>query len=75
MWATLTFKVNADLLSKIMDIYVEETEPIKNVPGILPGIVFQPINKDEISLFSKNGGNSLGISNEDGPLLCEYHQH
>jgi hypothetical protein len=74
IWASLTFKVNAELMSKIMDIYVEETEPIKHVPGIVPGIVFQPINKDEIAFFSKKGGNALGISNEDGPLLCRFLQ-
>jgi len=32
-------------------------------------MVLQPINLDEIVIFGTNGGNSLGINPEDGPLI------
>ena len=63
-------------MSEILNIFISETEPIKNVPGLTPILVIQPINqfnRDEISIFSKNGGNCLGLSPEDGPLVCEYY--
>ena len=68
-WATVTFKVSGKLLSKIVDIFLEEIQPILRVEDVIPSIVLQPINKDEIHLFGKNGGNCLGIKDEDGPLI------
>jgi hypothetical protein len=52
-------------------IYMDEVEPIKDAEGIVPSIVFQPITTDMISHFSKNGGNSLGLTGE-GPVNCKY---
>jgi hypothetical protein len=60
------------LLSKILDIYLEELEPIKHVNGIIPAICFQPINHEEISRFKKNGGNALGIEESDAPLIRTF---
>jgi hypothetical protein len=57
-------------MSKILDIFIEEVEPIKGVKDVIPSIVFQPINRDEIRLFSKNGGNCLGIEPGEGPFIC-----
>ncbi|KAL8803731.1 MAG: hypothetical protein Q9182_003006 [Xanthomendoza sp. 2 TL-2023] len=37
--------------------------------AILPAIVMQPLTKPRIRLFRKNGGNALGISENDGPLI------
>jgi hypothetical protein len=73
-WAAWTFKVNTNtvgLLSKIMDIFLEEIQPILGVKDVIPSMVMQPINRDEIRLFGKNGGNCLGIKDGDGPLLRE----
>lgn len=68
----MTFKVSAKLLSKIVDIFLEEIQPILGVKDVIPSIVLQPINKDEIHLFGKNGGNCLGIKDGDGPLIRTY---
>jgi hypothetical protein len=57
-------------LSKLVDIFIAETDAIKHVAGFLPSLILQIITKDEISAFKKNGGNALGISEDDGPLLC-----
>ena len=68
-WAAVTFKVSAKLLSKIVDIFLEEIQPILGVKDVIPSIVSQTINRDEIHLFGKNGGNCLGIKDGDGPLI------
>ena len=44
---------------------------VLNATGILPALVMQPITKAVISYFSKNGGNALGIAEDDGPLICK----
>jgi hypothetical protein len=62
--------VDATLISKFWDIFLSEVESIKAIPGTLSSSNLQLVTKDEIALFSKNGGNSLGIQEEDGPLFC-----
>ena len=56
-------------MSKILDIFIEEVEPIKGIKDVIPSIVFQPINREEIKLFSKNGGKCLGIEPGEGPFI------
>lgn len=68
-WATATFKISVPFLSKLVDIFIAETDPIKHVAGFLPSLILQIITKDEISAFRKHGGNALGISEDEGPLL------
>lgn len=67
-------KNSASLMSEIVSIFMEETDKVKTFAGIGPSIVFQPINTDMISHFSKNGGNALGITTADGPLVRMYVQ-
>ncbi|KAL8910197.1 MAG: hypothetical protein Q9171_004495 [Xanthocarpia ochracea] len=68
-YSTATFKNSADLQLQILDIFVQEIDPIKNTAaGFLPALVMQPITIPMIRLFRKNGGNALGITEEDGPL-------
>ncbi|SLM41428.1 fad binding domain-containing protein [Lasallia pustulata] len=68
---TATFKNDAALLAEILEIYASETDPIKDIPDILPSCSFQPITIAQMSHFSKNGGNALGISSDGGPLICK----
>ena len=68
-YTTATFKNSPDLQSKILDLFTHEVEPIKDAPGLLPAVIFQPITASQISHFSKRGGNSLGISDADAPLI------
>lgn len=69
LWGAITLKADAKLLSKIFDIFLEETEAVNQVPGILPSFVMQPISQIAIAGNTKNGGNALGITEEDSPLL------
>lgn len=68
---TATFRNDGALLVKILEIYASETEVIKTVPDVFPYCSFQPITIAQMSYFTKNGGNALGITSEDGPLICK----
>ncbi|CZR59926.1 related to 6-HYDROXY-D-NICOTINE OXIDASE [Phialocephala subalpina] len=69
MWAVIAFKMDEELLEKIFDIYVVEVQAVRHVKDVIPAMVLQPINKDEIAIFKKNGGNCLGMEDVDGPLI------
>ncbi|KAL8695601.1 MAG: hypothetical protein Q9224_003312, partial [Gallowayella concinna] len=70
-YTTATFKVSAALQRQILDIFVREMAPLAadDATGFLPALVMQPVTKPVISLFRKNGGNALGITEADGPLI------
>ena len=71
LYITATFRNDPNLQSKILEIFMGEVTGIKDAEGILQALIFQPITKDIISYFSKNGGNALGIAESDGPLICK----
>ena len=68
-YSTATFKKTPGLQDQILELFVTEVNSIKDAEGILPALVLQPITTDVISYFSKNGGNALGITEPDGPLI------
>lgn len=68
-WSSATFKIDSILMSSLVDIYIAEIDAIKHVSGLLPSLIMQIITRDEILAFQRNGGNVLGITDEDGPLL------
>lgn len=72
IYMTATFKVSIQLTAKILEIWKDEVEGIKDAVGILPALVLQPITKRVIEKFGKNGGNALGIAEGDGPLICMF---
>lgn len=69
---TFMFKNSPTLMSDIVDIYQEETNAVNSSLGLVASCVFQPITLDQIRFFSENGGNALGISEVDGPLICTH---
>jgi len=71
-WTALTFKLDLDFLSKLWEIFISEAETVSHVPNVVPGMTLQPLNREEISLFKKNGGNCLGIEESDWPLVGSY---
>ncbi|KAH8879237.1 FAD binding domain protein [Thozetella sp. PMI_491] len=66
---TATFKADPMLLSFIVNEFEQDFAPLVNVSGIVPSCVLQIITTDELSHMSKRGGNALGITIGDGPLL------
>jgi len=71
LYTTATFKNSAELQGKLLNIFVSEVDGMSNASGFTPALVMQPVTANMISSFSKNEGNSLGISAADGPLTCK----
>lgn len=63
------FKLDLSLVTDIVDEFMIETKPVENAAGIVPACVLQIITTDQLSHMTKNGGNALGISVADGPLV------
>lgn len=53
-----------------MDIMSEEIQPIKQMAGFFPNVIFQPLFEGAIRAGHERGGNALGI-NADGPLTSK----
>jgi hypothetical protein len=66
---TVTFKNSAALVKKITEVFVQEVTPILSVPGLIPAFAVQPISLNIIDRMAQNGGNALGLSSDDGPLM------
>jgi hypothetical protein len=66
---TATYKLNATLAAFIVSTFQSEIEPVKNAAGIVPAAVLQIITLPMLRQMSKNGGNPLGLSLTDGPLI------
>jgi hypothetical protein len=69
IYATFSYTPSAALDTRLIEIFQEEVEHIKHIEGILPCLVLQPLSTNAISLMSKNGGNALGLTPADGPLV------
>lgn len=67
-WAT-AYKLDLELATYIVDVYTSEIKPVENAAGIVPACVLQVIATDQLSHMTRNGGNALGISAADGPLI------
>ncbi|EEQ32090.1 hypothetical protein McanMca71_001675 [Microsporum canis] len=67
-WAA-TIEVNAELLSELLDYWVEAISPIqKKVKGYLPVYSLEPIGKPMLKPMAERGGNALGL-NAEKPLI------
>ncbi|KAL1618639.1 hypothetical protein SLS54_007074 [Diplodia seriata] len=66
---TATYRNNADLVSFILDTYIEEVDPIRNCSGLLPACTLQFITSPMFKHMRERNGNALGLENEDEPLL------
>lgn len=66
---TLTIKNDPALILELFEIHKQEVEKIKDAANVVATIVFQPLNQNLISHSFKNGGNALGLSEEDGRLI------
>lgn len=68
---TLTVRNDAAVLATLCALFREEVEAVAttSVPSIFPSLSFQAISTATMSHFAKAGGNSLGLSPADGPLI------
>lgn len=63
-------KNSASLMGDMVSIWQEETDKVTDAANITASMSIQPLPVSMTSHFSKNGGNALGISASDGPLIC-----
>jgi hypothetical protein len=69
VWGALSIKPDFDLMQKLIEIFLEESEGIKHVKSCMPSTVFQAITADEMKHMEKDGGNCLGLKAADGTVL------
>jgi hypothetical protein len=63
-----TLRFNSTVFQQIFGFFLEEIETIKDLPGLFPTIVMQPISEIVRVGNNKNGGNPFGFSGDDGPI-------
>ncbi|KAF1914540.1 hypothetical protein BDU57DRAFT_519588 [Ampelomyces quisqualis] len=66
---TWTVKLDESLATAAKDIFFEELPAIVDAEGILPAISLQVITEPILELMAQRGGNALGLSAQDGPLM------
>lgn len=66
---TLTVKPDTKLLLDLVTIWEDEITPLKSAKDFQPVLTFEPTSTSITSKFSRNGGNALGITAADGPLI------
>jgi hypothetical protein len=59
-------------MTDILSIFQAEVANVKDAAGILPACIYGPVPTTMTSHFTKNGGNALGITAADGPLVSMY---
>ncbi|KAK2768274.1 hypothetical protein FQN54_000127 [Arachnomyces sp. PD_36] len=66
---TATYKLDKALAMFVANTFMEEIEPVSGAQALVPSAVLQVITPDVIIHMEKNGGNALGLSASDGPLM------
>lgn len=66
---TWTVKLDRDLATSAKDIFFEEVASIIDAADVIPAISFQVITEPILEKMTTRGGNALGLSAADGPLM------
>lgn len=69
LYFTTTFHLDVHLMLDVRQLWLEALQPLESVPGLMLSLVFQPLTKGILSSSARLGGNSLGLSPDDGPLV------
>jgi hypothetical protein len=72
LYHEITFRFNATVFQQIFDFHLEEIDKVKDLQGMFPVIVMQPVSEISRRGNEKNGGNPFGFSDSDGPLCGTY---
>ena len=51
------------------ELWLEALKPMEAVPGLMLSIFFQPLTKGMLVQSAQRGGNALGLTPDDGPLV------
>lgn len=65
----MTLYPHPELSQKILDLFLEQIETIKHVPGFLPSFVLQPLVP---SVHSDGSQSPNGLSENDGTLIGSF---
>jgi hypothetical protein len=65
----VSFKVDRDLFTFLVDAFYEMLDSIVDAPGLLPTISIQVITEGQLKGMQKNGGNALGLDPAFGPYF------
>ena len=65
----MSFKVNRDFFTFIIDTLFARLPSIIDVAGILPAMSIQAITTPQLTQMQKNGGNALGLDPCEGPYF------
>ncbi|PMD44738.1 FAD binding domain-containing protein [Hyaloscypha variabilis F] len=69
LWLTSTFILNSTLISHLYTIFLSEIPATRSIKSAAIGLNFQPLSHETIKHFRKNGGNPLGLEQEEEPLM------
>lgn len=70
MYSTAAYKIDPSFLNDMYRDFQASVAALFPPPaGFLPAIVFQPITLNELDFMTRNGGNPLGLSPDDAPLI------
>jgi FAD/FMN-containing dehydrogenase len=72
-WFTMTLRPNVQILLDIHERGAAAFEPDRQRSGFISGFTAQPINVGLVAAGSKNGGNPIGLSTDDGDLIREFY--
>ncbi|KAL6806862.1 hypothetical protein GGI42DRAFT_341063 [Trichoderma sp. SZMC 28013] len=65
----LMLKNDANIVKEITAIFMNEYNSIKDVADLNAALIYQTVTLPTIAHFRDRGGNALGITEEDGPLI------
>ena len=69
LYFTTCFRLDIQIMLHIRELWLEALKPLESVPGLMLSLVFQPLTKGMLAKSQRLGGNSLGLSPDDGPLV------
>lgn len=67
-WAA-TFKLSAEHLTYVKDVFYEELLSFSDAPGLVPAATCQVITQGQLAGMTKNGGNPLGLAPSSMPYM------
>lgn len=71
-FGSMTFQSGTEINVKIANIFFDQVQLIKDVPGLQIYIVYNPVTEPAMTQMKKRLGNALGLNPDDGPLTSKF---
>lgn len=71
---TTTWHADLEFMKDVRALGAEAAKSLSTVPGFILALAFQPLTKGLLTTSAAAGGNSLGLTPEDGPLVVNLLQ-